>query len=625
MGEMSKWLSTMKMPDAPEGRGASGRPTLQQQTATGKGPGELSNKQMGEMSKWLSTMKMPDAPEGRGASGRPTLQQQTATGKRPEASIQQGSLADRLISVTEEVMRAPRHDRLIAFEMLARSPQGSMVKNAIMERFRGEFPTPPTMRNAQSESDWRFNQGSKIASRPVEGPALQHPKASKSAELSAKTVINDYLNNFLNDSRVRENLEALQREINSIISLRQASTEGIDEKMTSAIERLNAILVFPQLPYSENLISEEADTVVNAMTTKELKERGQETDKYLEEFFKQTGLNPSDYGRVVVNMSGEKNLCGYRAILSQIYSNCRDTRLACIEQGGLKGNEAFRAFYARISALYLTIAIGCTRQYLSDVVRGTKMYSRTTEIGNIGNCLKFYIDRLTGEAENPRGDSAGGMLGAEDVKYLSAALNRPIVIVESNKNGISMLEGNLKNTSIYIEAGKTLLDEISYIENENPEGSVSLEEMKTFLAGFPETIFNEKLKFVVKEKAQSILNHIHDNDGITAEDVKNIIIRELDALRRTKKRIDDDLRRFNEGGATVRIYDGNGESTDYNTYNTVLIDDAADADAASDDPCLLAKVKQEALGVALRNPKAVCLYGTGSHYMAVQRHGSEHD
>jgi hypothetical protein len=68
------------------------------------------------------------------------------------------------------------------------------------------------------------------------------------------------------------------------------------------------------LPFSQLSISQ--DPVVNGETIDEMEGKGQETSSSLEDVLIQIGVSPMDHNREVVNISGEENLCGYRAILS---------------------------------------------------------------------------------------------------------------------------------------------------------------------------------------------------------------------------------------------------------------------------------------------------------------------
>jgi hypothetical protein len=577
-------------------------------------------------------------------------QQQTDTGKGPDAQSERDKLFNQRLSAmsrlmlapgrtsgptTPQLMRpeAPQRDRLIAFDTLAQSPGGTAVKNAMREIFSREepargrvsevpaIPSPmerPAARDAQPEGSQQFDL-SKALSRVYR---KTHVRAEGS-------TINNYLNNFLDDflddsqddSQVKNALETLQAEINSIISLRRSPTatqEEINAAVENALNGVNSILAFPQLSFDKDFVPGNRDTVANNMAVEGLKERGQGTDEYLKEFFEQTGLNPLDYGRVVVNMSGEESSCGYRAIFSQVYSSCRDTALAHIALGGAidldleEKNDVYYALYSRIFAFCLTIAVGYTRQYLSDVVRGTAKYSKIEAIGSIGDYLRSQINVLTNpDAEMPNRDGAGGRLGAGETQYLSVALNRQIVVVESSKNGTNSQEGTLRNTNAAINAVTALLH--------NAQGINSIENMKALLTSFQDFVDGQAKSTVIAITGYS-LAMIENNPNLAVKEVKDFINGKLRELTEIANKIEGEIKAFEDGGATVRIYNCNGESA---VYNTVRKDDAADAHPNSTDPRLMAQDKKNALRVALRDPKTVCVYCTVNHYWAVQLHRPE--
>jgi hypothetical protein len=86
-------------------------------------------------------------------------------------------------------------------------------------------------------------------------------------------------------------------------------------------------LPFPQLLFASQ------DPIVSGKTIKEMQNKNPEASGYLEDFLVQTGVDPQVCGRVVVNMSGQENLCGYRAILSQIDQDSAGTAFAHSFQG----------------------------------------------------------------------------------------------------------------------------------------------------------------------------------------------------------------------------------------------------------------------------------------------------
>jgi hypothetical protein len=107
--------------------------------------------------------------------------------------------------------------------------------------------------------------------------------------------------------------------------------------------------------------------------------------------------------------------------------------------------------------LRLAIAVGRAKDHPEDVQKA----------GGLQKYLEIQMEILRGEINEVNRDTVGGMLGAEDAKYLAIALKRPIIIVESNENNLNRMTGNLKAVE----------NELAKARNQNDDARIaSLEE-----------------------------------------------------------------------------------------------------------------------------------------------------
>ncbi|MDR1433312.1 MAG: hypothetical protein LBI61_03180 [Puniceicoccales bacterium] len=134
-------------------------------------------------------------------------------------------------------------------------------------------------------------------------------------------------------------------------------------------------------------------------------------------FQQATGINPSDCGRKVVNMSGQSNLCGYRAILSQC-----DQQLAGNALSSGANEETSDETLKKVAKLRLAIAVGRMNNLGNIDVKSAKSFL-LKEMNKLGPAGK-------GKADS--GESCHGMLEVDDIGHIAKALGRRIVVVESS-------------------------------------------------------------------------------------------------------------------------------------------------------------------------------------------------
>ena len=167
------------------------------------------------------------------------------------------------------------------------------------------------------------------------------------------------------------------------------------------------------------VIGNEESTVSCECSNNTLVSKKQATPKYLEDFFEQTGVKVKEHGRTIVNMSGEENLCGYRAILSQIDRTCAGTALA---RPDIKyGNSFFPGEGGTKSMAQSTIEKACMLRLAValDQIREENM-SITKELlsEKLSEKMKKLSKDFVGSLENTH------------VRHLSKALGRKIAVIE---------------------------------------------------------------------------------------------------------------------------------------------------------------------------------------------------
>ncbi|MDR1890640.1 MAG: hypothetical protein LBQ23_00435, partial [Puniceicoccales bacterium] len=197
---------------------------------------------------------------------------------------------------------------------------------------------------------------------------------------------------------------------------------------------------------------------------------------------------------------------------------------------------------------------------------------------------------------------------------LAQALNRPFVIVESNKNNIDMQNRNLGDTQTAIDVVTALLNQIFTLENEVLQQPATLKEMEDFLANFQRGFADGQLQLTAIAMAGDILAMIANNPNLAVEEIKNGLKKKRKDLEARAESIRDSLAGLRAGGATVRIYDHNGDTAIYHAVR------ANDPGSLSGGPGFPVQYKQDAIRSVLIDPRAVCLFNIGNHYMAIQRH-----
>jgi hypothetical protein len=354
-------------------------------------------------------------------------------------------------------------------------------------------------------------------------------------------------------------------------------------------------LPFPPLKFAQEKL------VVNGKTAAEMEASGQDTSNNLARVLTQTNVRLQDHGRTIVNMSGEENLCGYRAILSQIDPNCAGMKLAHYFQGGIKLEsmsteiseedrklllETFKKeTLAKVNELRLAIAVGCAKDHPRDV--------------RAAGGLRRYLESKMKALTNPNGtdavDSAGGMLGAEDLRYMSAALNKPIVIIEGNTNSLNMMKANLSNL-------EGLIAKMS--EGSKCMGRQTIAEMERQVKEI-----DDKIARLGKSNAPSALKARSDLEVQRAA-LSTFIQR--DAIRNS-------ITELERGGATLRIYGADG---DYFTCNTLLADDSEATPSDANNPEAIERLtvqQKRYIFEQLLDSDTIVLYNENDHYMAVQK------
>ncbi|MDR1401972.1 MAG: hypothetical protein LBI81_03410 [Puniceicoccales bacterium] len=162
-----------------------------------------------------------------------------------------------------------------------------------------------------------------------------------------------------------------------------------------------------------------------------------------------TGVNPSDCDRVVVDMSGNFNFCGYNTILSQ-----SDPTMAgnALSYGGSK--EMAEETTEKVAQLRLAIAIGKVNKRIGNGERFDR--------NGVEAALKEEMIKLGYGGDGRNGASLNGMLEADDIKYISPVLGKRILVVSSREGEVQDFPPNGKH--------------ICYSDNPPPSGEITFEE-----------------------------------------------------------------------------------------------------------------------------------------------------
>ncbi|MDR3273891.1 MAG: hypothetical protein LBS87_00960 [Puniceicoccales bacterium] len=180
-------------------------------------------------------------------------------------------------------------------------------------------------------------------------------------------------------------------------------------------DRRDNSISFPKLAFASK------NPVFCSDIKENLEEKGQKTSKYLNDFFDQTGVNVSKCGRTIVNMSGEENFCGYRAILSQVDPECGGIALANRRSGGTKSMD--EDVLEKICQLRLTVAVGRIRDALPN---------SSNELKSLGVNASYILEDLMGSMLNA--------MDTEDIALISQALGKKIVVVGISLIGSAQME-----------------------------------------------------------------------------------------------------------------------------------------------------------------------------------------
>ncbi|MDR2779159.1 MAG: hypothetical protein LBB16_02635 [Puniceicoccales bacterium] len=315
-------------------------------------------------------------------------------------------------------------------------------------------------------------------------------KRSSALEKSCEIGKSDQQTNRSNMERLRHQIDALMGQMyqleqtqdhdNSEVREKPQIFDNLDERaldnyMCNLPEGESiqvGALPMPQISFA---VPADQNLPVNRMSEKEMADKGQETTQYLKHFRSQTGIDVSQYGRTIVNMSGEENLCGYRAILSQIDQTCDGIALANQAQGGTVSMT--KETLEKVSQLRLAIAIGRANGLSNDNDKWKRK-------GGLKRYLGKKMDILSGRTDVPNNeDTAGGMLGAEDVRHLSTALGRSIVVVEDNQNNLKMQKVFLQRVQQHIQR-LSLVEKVTDLKAQEQALQKSIEEIKKGGASF---------------------------------------------------------------------------------------------------------------------------------------------
>jgi hypothetical protein len=346
-------------------------------------------------------------------------------------------------------------------------------------------------------------------------------------------------------------------------------------------------LKFPELEFAQKTL------VTNSLTTEEMEARGQQIGHNSEKVRVLTNVLPQNHGRRVVNMSGKKNLCGYRAVLSQVDPDCADVRLANPYQGGTESMSP--RTLAKVNELLLAIAVGRAKSHPRDV----------QEAGSLRQYLESQMKALIDQNGTDAVDSAGGELGAEDLRYLPPALGIPIILIEGSQNGINIREGHLKKAIDTIEETSSKLSHM-------PGQIERMASMTTAERNSEIKKIDKQIARLGKSKAPSALKKAR-SDLLTAQKKLLNAFIGRDAARY-------DIEMLKKGGATLRIYAKDG---DYFALCPVLVDDPKEAPSDANNPEAMktytAAQKQYFLEQSLESDAIVLFNEVGNHYMAVQK------